>query len=135
MLCGADVWVHVKAILVAAYPMNPPKEEFVNGMMILRSGIMTFGYAEASYNMLTTKGDLLSTPFLVLKTATMIDLSAGHFMRYCGIEDLQAGGKGLEMFVTQEFKSNPSALEVVFKQTPFVFCDVRAIATDVVLTP
>lgn len=79
-------------------------------------------------------GSTSTAPLIAAKTAIMVDLNAKHFGAYCSVEDLEANNAPTPMFVKEWYEKDPSVLQMVFEQKPFIFPDVRGIALQTVLT-
>lgn len=132
-LCPAGVWASLYALLAASFPNNPPQPYYENGLMKIRVGVMTFVYAGWNYNTVTTDGASTSAPFITAKYWIVIDLAGNHLGRYLPVDDIEAGLAATEFYAKTDVSHNPSKVDVLAKQTPFVFADVRAFVTDQVL--
>ncbi len=132
-LCPSGVWSALVSLLASSFPNNPPMPFYENGLMKIRVGVMTFVYAGWNYKTVTTNGALTDTPFITAKYWTVIDLNGNHFGRYLPVDDIEAGLQAVEFYAKSDVSHNPSKVDILAKQTPFVFADVRAIATDQVL--
>jgi len=67
------------------------------------------------------------------KQFEMIDLSAGHKMPYCALDDLDANLQPLPMFIKSDKSINPSGYYLYGESKPFPIPNIKAIATSTVV--
>ena len=134
MLVSDDVWAVVIAALGERYTggaMATLQEAMINGDYVGFG--MHIRNISGSYKTYSA-GGTSSAPLIAAKTAIMVDKSAKHFGAYCSIEDLEGGNQPTPLFVKEWYEKDPSVLQILFEQKPFIFPDVRGIALQTVLT-
>jgi hypothetical protein len=133
-LVSDDVWAVVLTALGSQYSgsaMAILQQSMIEGEY--RGFGMRIKNISGSYKTYAS-GTTSTAPLIAAKTAIMVDLSAKHFGAYCSVEDLEAGNVPTPMFIKEWYEKDPSVLQILFEQKPFIFPDVRGIALQTVLT-